>query len=532
MPRPRYVLALLCAAYVAQCTFVGYTPTKALLTTRVSLTTWTTGRDPVTLGVGDSVAVEACIRDGQDGSMYFFVSDCARFHPLLFDFDTDAPRVVRLGRQGTIHALAPGHFKVRVRSMGKSSTLEGDVVERVSLALSVRDTTLRVGQEIVVGWSASRPDGSPAPLAELEFGSSTLETDHVAPMQTLPWGFPGAARITARHPGHGCYRLTGVNQTRWLSVVVVDEQGQTRDIDHHPTSPDRLESCGRSSPPLAPGERLAPPPTAAIDVPRIRAAASHFFVIEACLDTLGRRLGRLPKPGEEQGVVGRCLDAPTEAASTDGWRADDFRPSYPNFELNLEQSNGDRDGDYARVGYSDQDLVYVESARRGEKRIYGPTIHLQGDESQTVGAVAACAALHRERTGQLPPTLDSLLAFARAVWLAAPPSERPGSCYEKHFPRRAAGSPRDASEVIDESRRFVVRYAASGEGIAVTLRPLRYAETGVISLAYDEAHGMHRTLENRAATPGDQELVRGSTPWERWSLAEPPPQQAAIAPAP
>jgi hypothetical protein len=378
-----------------------------------------------------------------------------------------------------------------------------------------------VGQEILVGWSVTRPDGSPPPLAELEFSGATLETDHAAPMQRLPWAYPGAARITARHPGHGCYRLTGVNQTRWLSVVVVDERGLSRDIDHHPPTPDRLDSCGKSSPPLSPGERPAPLPTAAIDVPRIRAAASHFFVIEACLDTLGRRLGRLPQPGEEQGIVGHCLDAPTEAASTDGWRAADFRPSWPYFELSLEQSDGERDGDYARVGYSDQDLVYVESAHRGAKRIYGPTIHLQGDETQTVGDVVACAALHRERTGQLPPTLDSLLAFARAAWLAAPPGEPPaGGCTQRYFPRRALGSPRNANEVVDESRRFVVRYAPSADGIGVTLRPLRYAQTGVISLHYDETYGMHRTLEDRDATVDDPALVPGATPADRWRLRD------------
>src|SRR4051812_20814415 len=149
MPRAPYIVALVAAACAGEVAFVGWTPVKALMTTRVSLVPASGAEDRhVTLGVGDSVPVEACIRDGREGDEPRFVDDCARRHPMIFSFATDAPKVVRVGQRGTIRAVAPGHFKVAVRSMGRMASLEGDVVERIALTLSARDTTLRVGDEL------------------------------------------------------------------------------------------------------------------------------------------------------------------------------------------------------------------------------------------------------------------------------------------------------------------------------------------------------------------------------------------------
>src|SRR3954464_12754783 len=97
--RVRNVLALLAVAYVAECTFVGYTPAKALMTTRVSFSPlWHVGSGAPTLSVGDTLPLETCIYDGQD--MYFWVADCARRHPLLFRFENSTPNVVSVGRTG------------------------------------------------------------------------------------------------------------------------------------------------------------------------------------------------------------------------------------------------------------------------------------------------------------------------------------------------------------------------------------------------------------------------------------------------
>jgi len=173
MPRAPYIVALVAAACAGEVAFVGWTPVKALMTTRVSLVPAGGGAAHVTLGVGDSLPVEACIRDGREGDEPRFVDDCARRHPMIFSFATDAPQVARVGERGTIRAVAPGHFKVAVRSMGRMATLEGDVVERIALALSARDTTLRIGDELLVGWSVVREDGGEAPLSDLEFASGT-----------------------------------------------------------------------------------------------------------------------------------------------------------------------------------------------------------------------------------------------------------------------------------------------------------------------------------------------------------------------
>ena len=529
MPRTPYVVALLVVACVGEVAFVGWTPVKALLTTRVSLVPASGAEDRhVTLGVGDSLPVEACIRDGREGGEPRWVDDCARVHPMIFRFVADAPQVARVGERGTIRAVAPGHFKVAVHSMGRTASLEGDVVERISLALSARDTTLRVGDELLVGWNVRREDGGQAPLAELEFASGTLESDVVAPMQTLDWSVSGGARLLARRAGHACYRLTGLNQTTWLSVVVVDSRGMSRDVDGRPVAPDRVESCGQGVSPLGPsgpGERRAPLPPAAVDDARIRPAAIRFFAVETCLDSLGRRLGALPRPGEEGGVVGRCLDAGDGAPGGEGWLAGNFRPRYPEFDLDLERA-GDAGNAAAGAGrsvhFADGELTTWESVARGEgERVMGPVTRLQGDETQTVGAVLACAALHRARTGGDAPSLDALLDFARTIWVARAPGEPDVTgCDPRFFPRRAAGGVPGASGWIHESRRFVLRYAVQDGGVRVSLRPLRYGETGVVSLLHDPASGMHRTLENRDATAADPALVPGATPAERWRLRE------------
>lgn len=522
MPRTPYVVALLVAACAGEVAFVGWTPVKALMTTRVSLAPATGDEErQVTLGVGDSLPVEACIGDGREGGGgRRFVDDCASRHPMIFSFATDAPRVVRVGERGTIRALEPGHFKVVARSMGRTATLEGDVVERIALTLSARDTTLRVGDELLVGWKVVREDGGEAPLSELEFASGTLESDVVAPMQTLDWASSGGARLLARRPGHACYRLTGLNQTTWLSAVVVDARGATRDVDGRTVSPDRVESCGQGASPLGPpgpGERRAPLPRAAVDDPRIQPAAHRFFAVEICLDSLGRRLGRLPRPGEEGGVVGRCLDAGDDVPGGEGWLAGNFRPRFPEFDVDLERAgNGGADGGRS-LRFAGGELTLRESVERGGQRVSGPLLRLQGDETQTVGAVLACAALGRARTGSAAPTLDALLAFAKTEWVARAPGEQDATgCDARFFPRRAIGPPLDGGGWVHESRRFVVRYSADGDGVRITLRPLRYGETGVVSLLYDPETGMHATLENRAATPFDAALVPGATASDRW----------------
>ena len=158
-------------------------------------------------------------------------------------------------------------------------------------------------------------------------------------------------------------------------------------------------------------------------------------------------------------------------------------------------------------------------------RVTGPVVRLQGDETQTVGAVLACATLHRARTGDVPPTLDSLLAFAKTVWLArAPADDGPDGCSSRWFPRRAIGSATaQGGGWIHESRRFVVRYARTDDGVRITLRPLRYGETGVVSLLQDDvaAGGMRLTLENREPSLADPVLVPGATAAERWRLRGP-----------
>jgi hypothetical protein len=159
---------------------------------------------------------------------------------------------------------------------------------------------------------------------------------------------------------------------------------------------------------------------------------------------------------------------------------------------------------------------------RGGERVTGPVVRLQGDETQTVGAVLACSALYRSRTGQAAPSLDALLAFARTFWVSRAPGEQDATgCDPRFFPRRVLGAAAGGGWV-HESRRFVVQYSPEADGVRVALRPLRYGQTGVVSLLYDEASGMHRTLENRDASPADPALVPGATPADHWRLRDAP----------
>jgi hypothetical protein len=522
--RVRNVLALLAVAYVAECTFVGYTPAKALMTTRVSFSPlWHVGSGAPTLSVGDTLPLETCIYDGQD--MYFWVADCARRHPLLFRFENSTPNVVSVGRTGTLRALHPGHFVVTAHSMGRSAEIAGDVVPRFTLALSLRDTTLHVGDEIVVGWQARSLDGGEPPIEERSMMGWGVGVQTATSMDRLWWAYPGAVRIRARAPGHDCYRLSSYNRTDWLSVVVVDSQGLTRHIDGQPTPPERVRGCVSSgAPAVPPSVARAEPPRPAVDDPHVSPAAIRFFATEVCIDSVSARLGRIPAPSEEEGAVGRCLDAPRPDLDS-GWRAADFRTgSYPSYTLLLQQNGKDRGSKARSVDFAQNVATLHEGQLRSDHWITGPSVVIQGDEPLAVGAIVDCAALHRARTGAVPPTLDSLTRFAQSHWREIGGQTDSTGCALRNYPRRAAWTRVAGPDVIvDESGRFVVHYAALADGPAVTLRPLRYGETGVVSLRYDPRAGMRRTLADRDATITDQEIVQSDRRgWLSWRFKDLP----------
>jgi hypothetical protein len=522
-PRPhriRNVLALLAVAYVAECTFVGYTPVKALMTTRVSLSpAWHQGSGDPTLSVGDTLPLETCIYDGQD--MYLWVADCARRHPLLFRFENATPDIVSVGPTGTLTALRPGHFVVSAHSMGREQSLAGDVVPRFSLALSVRDTTLHVGDELLVGWTERSLDGGDPPPAAPTLRGGGVPTS----MVDARWAYPGAARCRADAPGHDCYTRSSFGRSEQLSVVVVDSEGLSRDLDGHPVSPERVRGCpSRGEPVERPSVARAEAPRPGVEDPHVSPAAVRFFAIEACIDSIGARLGRIPRPVEEGGVVGRCLDAPRADLDSTGWRATDFQTSsYPSYEFELHRVPSGSRRSMRAIYFNQNVATFKQGEELGGRWVYGPWLVIQGDEPLAVGAIVDCAALHRTRTGTLPPTLDSLTRFAAAHWRVVGREDDPTGCSVRNYPRRMAGARvADPDVIVDESGRFVVRYVAA-DGPVVTLRPQRYGETGVVSLRYDPRTGMHRTLADRDATLADPEVVRsdGRT-WQAWRFRERP----------
>jgi hypothetical protein len=158
--------------------------------------------------------------------------------------------------------------------------------------------------------------------------------------------------------------------------------------------------------------------------------------------------------------------------------------------------------------------VTVQEARSAPKFTYGPQARVQGDEDMALHSAVSCLTLHRARTGRVPPSLDSLVTFARALRdttrLGTP---LPGNCDYDALRFRAAEHGTPANSRVHESGLFSLRYTPRASGCLLVVRPLRYGETGVVSYRYEDPDGWRRTFENREPAPIDDYLDRDRRIW-------------------
>lgn len=485
----------------------GYTINNLLRTTRIGLELYHGNRERFVLTAGDSVPIDACISDGVD--MYLLVHDCSRWHPRLFHWDISGDGVVRLENR-KLYGVKPGRFTVRVRALGHSDSLTGEILEPVSLTLSTYDTTLHVGDEIVVGAAVRSPAGAMPRIESVGFYEPYPNTS-ITWQEPLEWSYPNGMRLLARGPGVTCLGLTGYNKITWLRVAVVDIRGMAR-YDGKPVDPKRL-ICGEPAIDHGvpqPTERAGPPVSALADSD-IAAGARKAFAFERCM------------AGEqEKGDTGRAY----RSAPALRLCADSVAPLAPEWSLTRRSEEGlsaytasfihfvSTDSSERRQLHlnSSQGSLEMSESRSGPKLIYGMRARLQGDEYLALLAARDCARLYRTRNGKTAPSIDQLIDFARAVWLETTPGKRPAHhCRAEslRFRPRIAGESRDSR--VHESGRFGLRY--SPESGTVVVRPVRWGDTGVISYWADEAGHLFRTFENRDPGPGDAYMHRRNNYW-------------------
>jgi hypothetical protein len=475
----------------------GYTINNLLRTTRIGLELYHGNRERFVLTAGDSVPIDACISDGVE--MYLLVHDCSRWHPRLFHWDVSDDRVVRLENR-KLYGITPGRFTVRVRAMGHSDSLSGEILEPVSLTLSTYDTTLHVGDEIVVGAAVRSPTGGTPRIESVGFYEPYPNTT-ITWQEPLEWAYPNGMRLLARGPGVTCLGLTGYNKITWLRVAVVDNHGMAR-YDGKAVDPKRLV-CGEPAIDHAvpqPTERAGPPVSALADSD-IAAGARKAFAFERCM-TREQEKGDTGRANRSGPALRLCADSVARLAPE--WsltrRSEEGISAYSAWFTHILSTDSSERRQLHLS--SSQGSLEMTEFRSGPKPIYGMRARLQGDEYLALLAARDCIQLYRTRHGKAAPSIDQLIDFARAVWLETMPASRPvHHCRAEslRFKPRGAAESRDSR--VHESGTFGLRYSA--ESGTVVVRPVRYGETGVVSYAADESGHLFRTLENRDPRPGD-----------------------------
>jgi hypothetical protein len=507
------VLALLLGYRVAA--GFGYSALNLLFTTRVELNT--VDRERLLLTVGDSVTFDACILDGEPGSMSFFVHDCASQHPRLFRWTIEGDGRVRRGPQ-RLYGEKPGQFTIHVWALGRTDSLAGEVLPPVSLTLSTYDTTLRVGEELVVGSRVVAPGRQRPQIEGVNFydPGDNWTSVHQEPMH---WAYPLATRLIARGLGVACLGLAGYNKLSWLKVAVVDSDGLTR-RDGKAVDP-KAVSC--RNPAMDGGQeqptQRAPAPTPALADPDIAAGARKAFAYQLCLAR--RRLRANVASGYRvEADLGLCTDSVARIA--------------PDWQLTRRE--GDGGADYTATFThllspatrerrelslsSERGTLDLQESREDPDFIYGMRARLQGDEAETLQVAWECAKLYRRTNGRAAPSIDhlvdSLLRSLSAAKLRLPPGDRDWEdCtpQDLRFRRRAAGERSDTR--VHESGRFVLRYSVGPSGVTMAVRPVRWGETGIISYRREELTGMFRTFENREPVATDEYFHPQRRNWMR-----------------
>jgi hypothetical protein len=311
-------------------------------------------------------------------------------------------------------------------------------------------------------------------------------------------------RLLARGPGLTCLGLNGYNKITWLRVVVVDSAGMAR-YDGKPVDPKllncRLPAVDRGV--AQPTERTALPASALADSD-IAAGARKAFAFELCV-AREQVKGDTGGMYEVRPALDRCADS--VAAVAPGWtlgrRSGQGGATYSaTFEHVLSPEGGEtRDLEIS----SSEGTVYTREFRKGPPFVYGMRARIQGDEYTALRVAASCAKLYHSRAGKPAPSIDTLIAFARSVWLESTPGDRPSHACKAdglRFRPRLSGEASDSR--VHESGVFTLRYSPRAGMLVV--RPLRWGETGVVSYRSDPTRGMMRTFENREPAPGDEYL--------------------------
>ena len=506
---------------------MGFTIMNLLRTTRVNLNTAAVNPDRVVFAVGDSIFFDACISDGVD--MYLFVHDCAKWHPYLFRWSTSGDGVVRRG-VGKLYGVKPGHFTIAVRALGHTDTLSGEIIEPVVLTASTYDTTLRVGEELLVGSQVVPPPGGRRRIEPVTFGDPVGDAAEAIRQEPVPWAYPAAIRLSAHAPAVRCFELTGYHQLTWLKVSVVDSVGMTRQNDR-PVDPSRV-SCDGIRPDFRaarPTER-APLPVSALGDSDIAAGARKAFALELCV---ARRRMAADTGGAFYRVtqdLRSCADsvsplAPEWPITTPGVSKPFTLPGRPqvpasvqfgeDYEVTFSHPVSTDSNDTRNlILSSNSGVLELKEIRTGPPFVFGPQATIQGTELETLKAALACANLYRERNGRDVASLDSLLRFAAGAWAAMDPQERPSTrCRGDRLHFRPHSPELSATTALYESGQFTLQYHLARSGRSFVVRPVRWGESGVLSYALEEPGPIRRTVENRAPVVTDEFYLLDPGSW-------------------
>ena len=487
---------------------VGYSTVNVTQATRTDIELYNENRERFMLAVGDSVAIDACANDGQRGDMYFFVHECTSDRPELFQWTIYGDSVVRLQNR-KLYGLKPGRFSIKVSALGHSDSLAGEILAPVSLELSVYDTTLHLGDELVVGSRVTTAGRLRHRVDQVDFynpsaGAALWE-------EPLQWAYPPARRLLARGLGVTCLGLSGYSRITWLKVAVVDSSGLSRS-DGKPIDPrSSWFDCQKSSlyrPVVQPVER-APAPQPALADSDIAAGAKKAFAYQRCV-ARAREKGDTGNNYDAKPALRRCGDS--VAAMSPDWKLRDADDYLGTAIFGHPVSNDSAEQRSLVLNFRQGTLEFREF-RPGPPYVYGMSATVGGNEYPAILAAAACAELLSSRTGKPAPTIDSLLDFANLVWLASTPGDRPAGCKAEllRFRPRAVGERADTR--VHESGAFLLRYSHGGGQVIFTIRPARWAETGVFSYRRDGSSPMIRTTDNRDPRVGDEFLDPSSMVW-------------------
>jgi hypothetical protein len=437
--------------------------------------------------------------------MYLFVHECTSHRPELFQWTVFGDSIVRLQNR-RLYGLRPGRFSIKVTALGHSDSLAGEILAPVSLELSVYDTMLHVGDELVVGSRLTLAGGGRPRIDEVHFYNGT--GGNGLSEEPLRWAYPRATRLLAQGLGVTCLGLSGYSKITWLKVAVVDSAGLTRS-DGKPVDP-RLDwfNCQKTSlyhPVAQPTER-APPPQPALADSDIAAGVKKALAFELCTareQVKGDTGGMYDLPPALDHCADQVQAIVPDWTVDNGSRSQHGGGTYTISFVHLLAGNG---GEKRRLVLDQsQGTLMMQEYREGPPSAYGMDAMLEGGENPAILSAVACARLHRARTGRPAPTIDSLLTFARNVWMESTPGDRPSHRCQAdalRFRPRRKGEAQDLR--VHESEVFVLRYSPHPKSVTLITRPVRWGETGVVSYRSEESGARFRTYENRDPRPGDE----------------------------